>query len=289
MIRVISAGPMTTVQDGGRPGWAHIGVPTSGPADPLAHTAANRLAGNPAAAAALECTLAGPQLRFNQPAFVALAGAELRIDGVPVGASAEVPPGKLVQVGPAYRVRSYLAVSGGIDVEPVLGSRSTDTLSGLGPAPLVDGATLEIGAERGDSADHSDIPYGPDLRVIPGPHADWFSGPLPGSGFTVDPRSDRVGIRLTGMPVRRARPGELPTEGMVTGAIQVPPDGNPIVLLPDHGVTGGYPVIAVVIAADLHKLGQLRPGTAVTFEPVDRAAATAAYRELSDRYGRSSR
>ncbi|HVX45703.1 MAG TPA: biotin-dependent carboxyltransferase family protein [Mycobacteriales bacterium] len=284
MIRVISAGPLTTVQDGGRHGWAHIGVPTAGPADPLAHAAANRLVGNPAGSAALESTVLGPQLRFNRPVLVAAVGAELRIDGVGAGARAEVPPGKLLQVGPAERVRSYLAVSGGIDVEPVLGSRSTDTLSGLGPAPLSDGDTLEIGTERGRPDELPEIHYDTHLRILPGPHAEWFSAGL--GEFTVDPRSDRIGVRLTGAAVARKRSGELPVEGMVTGAVQVPPDGNPIILLPDHGVTGGYPVIAVVISADIHKIGQLPPGAAVTFEEIDRATAGEEFRR---RYGNPSR
>jgi biotin-dependent carboxylase-like uncharacterized protein len=289
MIRVISAGPLTTVQDGGRHGWAHIGVPTAGPADPLAHAAANRLVANPADAAALECTVLGPQLRFNQPAIVASVGAELRIDGNAVAVPAEIPPGKLVHIGPAERVRSYLAVSGGIAVEPVLGSRSTDTLSGLGPPPLADGDALDVGTERGDTAVFPEIIYDTHVRVIPGPHSEWFSGGMPEKEFTVDPRSDRIGVRLTGPAITRTRTGELPTEGMVTGAIQVPPDGNPIVLGPDHGVTGGYPVIAVVISADIHKLGQLPAGAAVTFEEIDRATAAAAYREMRRRYGNPSR
>lgn len=291
MIRVLSAGPLTTVQDAGRYGWAHVGVPAAGPADHLAHAMANRLAGNRDGAAALECTLTGPLLRFERPASIAVVGAALHIDGEPAepGRRIDVQPGQTVRIDAAERARSYLAVAGGILALPVLGSLATDTLSGLGPAPLVDGDALAIGTLRTRPRTARAIEYGQTLRVLPGPRADWFAEPLPRTGYTVGPRSDRTGLRLTGPPIARCETRELPTEGMVTGAIQVPTDGLPIVLLPNHAVTGGYPVIAVVISADVHRLGQLPPGTPVEFVPVDSATAREEYRKLLQRYGSPNR
>ncbi|MEO5875551.1 MAG: biotin-dependent carboxyltransferase family protein [Streptosporangiaceae bacterium] len=271
MIEVILPGPLTTVQDLGRAGLAHLGVPGSGAADLAGFGLANRLAGNPPGAAALELTLGGAVLRFGTRAWIAVTGAPapLTIDGRPCGLNAPcfVRAGSVVALGtPVTGLRTYLAVRGGLDVEPVLGSRSTDLLSGLGPAPLAAGDRLPVGRAGADfgAVDVAPVRPPPDrlvLRVRPGPHHDWFTGDALTTGtFEVTSQSNRVGVRLDGPPLGRARVAELPSEGMVTGAIQVPPGGQPILFLADHPTTGGYPVIAVVAAADLSLAAQLRPG-----------------------------
>ncbi|MGW2636634.1 5-oxoprolinase subunit C family protein [Streptomyces sp. NPDC001348] len=281
---VVRAGALTTVQDRGRPGYAHLGVPRSGALDPPAAALANRLVGNPPGAAVLETTLTGCALRPRSTVTVAVAGAPcpVRVGGRPVawGAPVAVPAGKVLEVGAAERgVRSYVGVSGGIAVEPVLGSRSTDLLSGLGPAPLADGTVLPLG---NPSAGHAHVDVAPQpsppaelvLRVTLGPRDDWFTPgavrDLTDRTFRVSSASNRIGLRTEGPALERARPGELPSEGMVLGAVQVPPDGRPVVFLADHPTTGGYPVIAVVRAADLPAAGQALPGTPVRFVAVRR-------------------
>lgn len=281
---VVRAGALTTVQDRGRPGHAHLGVPRSGALDQPAAALVNRLVGNPADAAVLETTLDGCAVRPRSTVTVAVGGAPspVRVDGRPVawGAPVVVPAGAVLEVGAAVAgVRGYLAVSGGIAVEPVLGSRSTDLLSGLGPPPPADGAVLPLGAPSGPPArvDVAPQPQPPAelvLRVTPGPREDWFTARAV-SAFTscvyrVSSASNRIGLRTEGPPLKRVRPGELPSEGMVLGAVQVPPDGRPVVFLADHPTTGGYPVIAVVRAADLAAAAQAPPGTPVRFVAVRR-------------------
>jgi biotin-dependent carboxylase-like uncharacterized protein len=278
MITVVRAGPLTTVQDLGRPGYAHLGVPRSGALDRPALRRANALAGNPSDAAGLETTLLGCALRFEADARVAITGAAARVrvamaanrvDQEPAsGEVIEVPAGAVLDVGRATRgVRSYLAVAGGIDVEPVLGSRSTDTLSGLGPPRLADGMTLPVGTVTGEPADAPPVARGDDdlvLGVWLGPRDDWFEAAgLFASAYAVSPVSNRVGCRLAGTAVPRTRVGELPSEGVVLGAVQVPADGQPLIFLADHPTTGGYPVIGVV--GDVTPLAQARPGTTVRF------------------------
>jgi biotin-dependent carboxylase-like uncharacterized protein len=274
MIEVVRPGPLATVQDLGRPGYAHLGVPHSGAADTASLRLANRLVGNDEGAAAIELTFGGAALRFLDPAWVAVTGAPM--PGTEPNAPRHVPGGTLVGFGaPTAGVRSYVAVRGGIDVPPVLGSRSADLLSGLGPAPLVAGDRLPVGDTRGlppilvDVAPVSAVEEEPVLRVLPGPRDDWFSpealSVLTGSSYRVTAESNRIGVRLSGPPLTRARDGELPSEGMVTGALQVPPDGAPIVFLADHPTTGGYPVIAVLVAPDIPRAAQLRPGARVRF------------------------
>jgi len=276
MITVVRAGPLTTVQDLGRPGYAHLGVPRSGALDGPALRRANALVGNAAGAAGLETTLMGCALRFDAGAQVAVTGASaaVKVDRVPVEAPdqvIEVPAGAVLEVGRATRgVRSYVAVAGGIAVEPVLGSRSTDTLSGLGPPRLTDGGTLPIGdssrAEDAIPAESAAAPGGAELvlGVWLGPRDDWFvAGELFDSAYQVSPVSNRVGTRLSGAALTRTRAGELPSEGVVLGAIQVPADGQPLIFLADHPTTGGYPVIGVV--DDVTPLAQCRPGTSVRF------------------------
>jgi KipI family sensor histidine kinase inhibitor len=287
VIEVVRPGPLATVQDLGRPGFAHLGVPHSGAADAASLRRANRLAGNPDGAAGLELTLGRAELRFPAAARAAVTGApapvtvRARPDGeareVPPGRAFGVPAGGLLRVGaPAAGLRSYLAVRGGVDVPPVLGSRSADLRSGLGPPPLRPGDVLPVGDPAAGAAaaapEAATVPPAREpgvLRVIPGPRDDWFA---PGAlellcdgTYAVTPASDRTGLRLDGPALSRARGDELPSEGLVTGALQVPPGGRPILLLADHPVTGGYPVIAVVSSADIGLAGQLRPGSRVRF------------------------
>ncbi|MGQ5260813.1 biotin-dependent carboxyltransferase family protein [Micromonospora sp. ZYX-F-536] len=276
-IEVLRAGSLTTVQDLGRPGWAHLGVPRAGALDPAALRLANRLVGNPEHAAGLEVTLTGCVLRLTRATTVAVTGAEVpvRAGDRPgdVGRPLTVPAGTVLRIGPARRgVRSWLAVAGGIDVPPVLGSRATDTLSGLGPPPLRDGDRLPLGEPQGEPAP-VDVTVSPPpqpelhLTIRPGPRDDWFTPTaldrLLGTAYTVTPVSNRVGARLTGAPLPRAVAGELPSEGIVLGAVQVPADGQPLIFLADHPTTGGYPVIGVV--TDVTPLAQARPGTTVRF------------------------
>lgn len=297
MIEVVRAGALTTVQDRGRPGWAHLGVPRAGAADQPALALANRLVGNPPTAAALEITLTGCTLRFRRRATIALTGAPatMQLAGRPLGflTPVLVPTGGQVRIGPArYGVRSYLAVAGGIAVPPVLGSRSTDTLAGIGPPVLRDGDILPIGdlpssesapvagAAVAGPVPAADVvgwsaPSDPvRLTIRLGPRADWFTDEavrrLLGTGYAVSPLSNRIGVRLTGATLPRAIPGELPSEGLVLGAVQVPADGQPLIFLADHPTTGGYPVIGVV--DDVTALAQARPGTTVEFHGPQRGS-----------------
>ena len=166
-------------------------------------------------------------------------------------------------------VRAYVSVRGGIDVEPVLGSRSTDLLSGLGPPQLREGDVLQIGpeptAKPEDVEPPPPLPAEPILRLLPGPRDDWFAPNALAGTWRVSPSSNRVGVRLEGPPIERIRHEELLSEGVVTGALQVPPSGQPILLLNDHPTTGGYPVLGVVHVADLPLVGQLRPGQRLSF------------------------
>ncbi|GAA3692869.1 biotin-dependent carboxyltransferase family protein [Nonomuraea antimicrobica] len=272
MIEVVAAGPYATVQDLGRPGLAHLGVPRSGAADAPSLRLANRLVGNPEGLAGIELTFGLARLRFLAGAWVALAGAPLA-SGADMGAPFWVPSGGELRLGPpVWGLRTYVAVRGGIAVEPVLGSRSTDSLSGLGPEPLRPGTLLPVGRPEGVISVDLAPQAGPRpavLRVLPGPRDDWFVteavGELCARPYTVTQDSNRVGVRLRGPELARAKDGELPSEGMVTGAVQVPPSGQPIVFLADHPPTGGYPVIAVVREADLPIAAQLRPGDEVRF------------------------
>ncbi|MGA5874138.1 biotin-dependent carboxyltransferase family protein [Streptomyces cinereoruber] len=281
-VAVVRPGALTTVQDLGRPGYAHLGVVRSGALDPAAVRLVNRLVGNAEGAAVLETTADGCAVRARCAVTVAVGGAPcpVRVDGRPAawGTAVRVAAGSVVEVGTAVRgLRAYVAFGGGIEVEPVLGSRSTDLLSGLGPAPLTRGAVLPLGAEtavRGP-VDAPPWPGPPDalvLRVRLGPRDDWFT---PGAlrtlatrAYRVSPASNRIGLRLEGPALERAVTGELASEGMVLGAVQVPPDGRPVVFLADHPTTGGYPVVGVVREADLGAAAQAVPGTAVRFVPV---------------------
>ena len=286
-LEVVAPGPLTTVQDLGRPGRAALGVGPSGAADRAALRLADRLVGNEEGAAALEVLLGGLRLRTDTPAVLALTGAPApaTVDGRPEGHRAAFPlrPGQELRLGvPRCGLRTYVAVRGGLDVPPVLGSRSTDTLAGLGPSVVAAGERLPVGPPPtswpyGEVAPGRDPPEGDvHLRVRPGPRDDWFTEPsrqaLAGSPWTVSADSDRVGLRLTGRPLERARAGELPSEGLVRGALQVPPSGLPTLLLADHPVTGGYPVVAVVLDEDVDRAAQVRPGQRLLLSAVPGSA-----------------
>ena len=300
MIEVLHPGRFTTVQDLGRSGRAHLGVPASGGVDNFSLRVANRLVGNAESEALLEITADGPTLRFTHDSHVALTGGRIDalLDGepVPMHQTLAVKSGSELVCGQVTQGwRGYLAVAGGIDVESLLGSRSRDTLSALGPEPLASGMQLATGkAPAVGPAYYLRSPpqydrIGP-LRVLAGPQQDWFVPEallaLRHESYRVQAQSDRVGLRLGGAPLVRSRMDELPSMGMVTGAIQVPASGQPIVLLADHGTTGGYPVIAVVISADLPLLAQLAPGAELRFTDVNRTEALAALREQEARLGR---
>ena len=275
MILVEQPGPLTTVQDLGRPGWAHLGVPLAGAVDRQALRAANRIVGNAAAAAVLETTLVGPSLVAEADLVVAVTGArcDVTVDDEPVvfGAAVPVRAGQVLRLGEVSSgVRSYLAVRGGVDAAPVLGSRSTCTLSGLGPAPLRAGDRLAVGRSALGAVTTEllpDVVDAPVLRVVPGPRDDAFvdARVLLRSSYVVTPSSDRVGLRLDGPVLERLSSEELPSEGVVPGAVQVPPDGRPIVFLANCPTTGGYPVVGVVVAEDLRHAAQARPGATLRF------------------------
>ncbi|MFD9804945.1 biotin-dependent carboxyltransferase family protein [[Kitasatospora] papulosa] len=279
-IEVVRAGALTTVQDEGRTGWAHLGVPRAGALDGPARWLANRLVGNAPDAAVLETTLTGCAVRVTgtRPVWAVVGGAPCRVtvDGRPVawGSPVRVPGGAVLDAGPAvHGVRGYLAFAGGLVPEPVLGSRSADLLSGLGPPVLREGHVLPLG-RPGDTPGVDTVPWPgvPAGLVLPlhrGPRDDWFTDralrTLTTAVYRVSERSNRIGLRTEGPALGRARGGELPSEGMVLGAVQVPPDGLPVVFLNDHPTTGGYPVVGVVAAAALAGAAQAVPGTPVRF------------------------
>jgi biotin-dependent carboxylase-like uncharacterized protein len=284
-LHVRATGASVLVQDLGRPGWAHLGVSRSGALDVPAAGLANRVVGNPAGAACLEVLLGGLELSTDDGVWIAVTGApcEVVVDGRQreFGAAVRVPAGGTLRLGrPASGLRTYVAVAGGIAVEPVLGSRSTDTLGRVGPPPVRVGDVLPVG-ESLRAPVPVDTPrplsWGP-LRLLPGPRADRVAGDavaqLSRTSYTVSPDSDRIGLRLDGTPLPLTGTGvgggvggggEMPSEGMVLGAVQVPPDGRPVVFLADHPTTGGYPVVAVVEEDDLWQCAQLRPGEPVRF------------------------
>jgi biotin-dependent carboxylase-like uncharacterized protein len=279
MIEVLAAGPLATVQDAGRSGWAALGVARSGAFDRRAAALANRLVGNASDAAVLEITFGGLDVELHDAATVALTGA--RCHGVlDHGVAVTLPAKTRLRLGtPTTGLRTYLAVRGGIAVPAVLGSRSTDTLSGLGPPPLAAGDRLPIGnASVAEVAGVPAVPgpRAPRLSVLPGPRADWFAADavdlLVAAAWTVRAESDRIGVRLDGPRLARVRTEELPSEPVLPGAVQVPTDGRPLVFGPDAPVTGGYPVLAVLTAAALDELAQARPGDRVRFSRSSRAA-----------------
>ena len=277
-LEVLTTGPLALVEDLGRPGLAHVGVTRSGAADRRSHSLANRLVANPPDRATVEVTFGGFSARVcGGDVDVAVTGADVHpaVDGIPFGINGVrgVRDGQVIFLGvPRTGLRSYLAVRGGIDVEQTLGSRSLDVLSAIGPPPLVSGAVLPIGEHTDDYPEVDQAPIagiggGPlDVLVVPGPRDDWFTDPdeLVRIEWVASDRSDRIGMRLTGRPLRHRWPDrQLPSEGAIRGAIQVPPNGLPVIFGPDHPVTGGYPVIGVITHRDVDAVAQVRPGQRV--------------------------
>jgi biotin-dependent carboxylase-like uncharacterized protein len=274
-LTVLATGPLTTVQDDGRPGQAALGIGRSGACDRASAALANRLLGNPPHAAVLEVTFGGLVVRADGELLVVTTGARCP------GAVAHAAPTRLragdeLHLGPPVSgLRTYVGVRGGIDVPPVLGSRSTDVLAGLGPPVVAAGDELPVGTSPlplpgVDLAPVADPPAGEvTVPVLPGPRSDWFGDAawttLTRSAYAVTSDSNRVGLRLDGPPLERVRPGELPSEGMVRGALQVPPSGTPVLFLADHPVTGGYPVVGYVTDAAVDRCAQLRPGQTLRF------------------------
>ncbi len=280
-LEILQTGPLALLEDLGRPGLSHMGVTRSGAADRRAHTLANRLVANPGDVATVEVTLGGLTARVHgggkDGVAIAVTGADTdpAVDGVPFGTNSihHAQDGEVISLGaPHSGLRSYLAVRGGFDVAPVLGSRSYDVMSAIGPLPLRVGDVLPVGEHTDDFPELDQAPVAAiaddvlELMVVPGPRDDWFVDPdiLVRTNWQVTNRSDRVGIRLVGMPLEYRRPDrQLPSEGATRGAIQVPPNGFPVILGPDHPVTGGYPVIGVVVDDDIDELAQARPGQTV--------------------------
>jgi biotin-dependent carboxylase-like uncharacterized protein len=278
-VRARRPGALTTVQDAGRPGFAHVGVPRSGALDAAAFHLANRLVGNDENLAVLETTVDGVGLVFEASAVVAVTGAlaPIDIDRRAVGWSVPVfvQAGQTLNVGRAQRgVRNYVAIGGGITVPRVLGSASTDLLSGLGPAPLSTGDVLPIGPAAANQPAIDMAPYSLpsdhfELAAHLGPREDWLTdeglATFTAGAWRVSHESNRIALRLNGPALRRSRDDELPSEGLVAGAIQLLPDGQLVIFLADHPTTGGYPVIAVVDSSGLAACAQAWPGARLTF------------------------
>jgi biotin-dependent carboxylase-like uncharacterized protein len=274
-LEIIKTGPLALLEDLGRPGLAHMGVTRSGAADRRSHTLANRLVANPNDRATIEVMFGGFSARVHgDDVAIAVTGADANpsVNGVPFGTNSihYAHDGQVISLGsPNSGLRSYLAVRGGIEVAPVLGSRSYDVMSAIGPQPLQSGDVLNVGDHTDDFPELDQAPVASiaddllEVLVVPGPRDDWFTDPdaLVHTDWIATDRSDRVGMRLAGRPLQHRWPDrQLPSEGATRGAIQVPHNGLPVILGPDHPVTGGYPVIGVVADADIDKIAQIRPG-----------------------------
>ncbi|MCU0802766.1 MAG: biotin-dependent carboxyltransferase family protein [Rhodobacteraceae bacterium] len=303
VLHILQAGPATTLQDRGRHGFLRFGVTPAGPMDWFSHQLANRLLENPPDAAVIEigptgliCTApAGPlRLAVVAPGFSVERGK----DRLPGRVALTLQKGQrlIIRPGPAGGMWAYLALPGGVDAPPVMGSRATHLRSGLGPGPVQTGDTLQA-VDPGRAAQEGQpdqglilppLPPGPDaLRYVPGPQDDLF-GPdshaaLQAGPYAVSPRSDRMAYRLTGPPLPALAGHDIVSDGIAMGAIQVPGDGQPFVLMADRQPTGGYPKIGTVIRADLPILAQLRPGVPFRFIPVTIDAAVAALQATQDR------
>ena len=297
MLEVWEPGLLTTVQDAGRAGWARFGVPPSGPLDEVAFRAANRLVGNPPGAAGLEITLTGPTLRCTRPALIAVCGADFELWAgtlpIPLWHAVFLRAGQWLRFGTRHRgARAYLAIDGGIDMPPFLDSRSTYLAGGFGGLEgraLRQGDRLPLGqgvsspAMRAGRAwpASSRPPYtsAPTLRVVLGPQDDYFTPAgletFLSAAYELSPDSNRMGARLNGPAIAHRDATGIVSDGVVTGSVQVPADGQPIVMLADHQTTGGYPKIATVIRADLPLLAQCLPGDRVRFRAVTIAEAQA--------------
>ncbi len=304
-VTVLKPGLLTTIQDAGRWGYQKLGVPVAGAMDGVAHRVANLIVGNPPDAAGLEATLVGPELRFEREAWIAVAGADLSASldgaGVPQCQAVRCRPGSVLRFGARRSgARAYVAIDGGIATPPVLGSRATDVRSGLGGLEgraLRAGDRLPLGPPRGEPTgvwsgriDTAVATNGARVRILPGPQADRFDGTLlerlQQTRCTVTPQSDRMGYRLAaGSPLTRPFAGEMVSDAAFTGGLQVPPSGDPILLMADRQTTGGYPQVGIVAAADLPKAAQLAPGDWIEFELCTREEAIAALREQDEAIG----
>lgn len=296
---VTAAGPYSTLQDRGRFGYLRFGVATAGAVDPLLLAAANALVGNPVFAAGVEMTLAGDTYRVEADSVrIAVAGgAAPTIDGAaaPAWRSHLLRRGQVLRVGAIKDgARAYLAVAGGFAVAPTLGSVSTHPRTGLGGldgGKLKDGDALPLALAIAPAEGERVLPpgtlppRGPVLRVVLGPQDDYFdAGAIAAflaAPYKITPEADRMGYRLDGPAIRHAKGFNIVSDGIALGAIQVPGNGQPIVLMPDRGSTGGYPKIACVIAADLAALAQMKPGENVRFAAITPAEAHAAAREFA--------
>lgn len=296
-LEVRSAGLQALFQDTGRHGQAGQGVSASGAMDQGALRAANRLVGNASDAACVEIAYGGFEFVCRGEAVVAFTGADAPIELVSAGGARSAVPGyqaialsvgdRIALGAPRAGSRSYLAVRGGFAVAPVLGSRSTDTLAHVGPAPIAAGDRLPVrpvargaivGLYEPPSADLPTVQQTVTLDVVMGPRTDWFTPEavalLASQVWQVTPQSNRVGLRLAGeQPLARANPAELPSEGTVLGAVQVPPSGQPVLFLADHPLTGGYPVIGAVATYHLDRAGQIPIGASLRFNPIHPFAA----------------
>ncbi|MGO9511844.1 MAG: 5-oxoprolinase/urea amidolyase family protein [Mycobacterium sp.] len=274
-LEILRTGPLAVVEDLGRPGLAHLGVSRSGAADRRSHTLANRLVANLDDRATIEVTFGGFAARVSGgDVDIAVTGADTNpeVDGKLFGTNSihHVRNGQVISLGtPRAGLRTYLAVRGGVGVTPVLGSRSYDVMSSIGPSPLQAGDVLPVGEHADDYPELDQAPVAAlsahlvELLVVPGPRDNWLADPdaLVHTVWMASNRSDRVGMRLEGRPLQHRWPDrQLPSEGATRGAIQVPPNGLPVILGPDHPVTGGYPVVGVVADEDIDRAAQVRPG-----------------------------
>ena len=308
ILEVLEPGALTTVQDGGRRGWARYGIPPSGPMDPVAMAIANRLVGNPVGSAALEITLTGPVLRAYGDLLIAVCGAEFDVWverlNVPLWCSVFVRDGAVIKFSTCHKgMRAYLAVAGGIQVPTFLGSAATYLpagFGGLGGRALTTGDQFHIGEHPvSDLALHAGQRWPmerrptyhspPTLRVVPGPQADVFEPDTTArffdSCYKVTTQSNRMGIRLSGPTLMLRHAASMVSDGVIAGSIQVPPDGQPIVMMADHQTTGGYPKIATVIWPDLPLIAQCLPGTDVRFRSISWQQAVEAHRATRARLG----
>jgi biotin-dependent carboxylase-like uncharacterized protein len=290
VIEVVDPGALTSVQTaGGRPGWRHLGIPVGGAADAWSARLANRLVGNDDDAALLEITLLGPTLRFGTAARLAVTGSRfaVSVDGrsLPPFEAREIPGGSTLRIGDGDGARAYLAIAGGVMAETLLGSAATDLRSGFGGhrgRVLRAGDVLSFGSATGVARRWTGTsPQGP-IRIVDGPHVERVAADaLTSAAWTVSSAADRIGARLDG-PALEGGESEVASMALPVGAIQVPPDGHPIVMLADRPVTGGYRVPACVIGADVGRMARLRPGDAVQFLSVSRDDARQAYLDRED-------
>jgi antagonist of KipI len=286
VIKILDAGPQTTVQDLGRTGQMRYGIPPSGPVDRFAFVLANRLVANPDNAAALECTLIGPRFEITAGGAIAVTGADMPVSVNGQDAAGwrtiAVKPGDVVKLGPARTgVRSYIGFAGGLDVPLVLGSRSTylrGRVGGLQGRALKKGDELAIFRSdpvrpcRVSPRAIPDYAGEPTVRAVLGPQADRFTAEgiraLFGGRYEVLPQSDRMGSRLRGPRIEHARGHDIVSDGIALGSIQVPGDGQPIVLLVDRQSTGGYTKVATICSSDIWRVGQARPGQSLRFQSI---------------------